>query len=223
MHPTVSLLGLISGRLLMVAVLAVAVHAAPAFAANKKDPNKEAIYRMQMQLKQVEDAKSAVEQEKAAMTRELEAFKKKASDLETGTARAQARGAKLEKELDATKSDLSAKLQAAEMKLSEMQQTLTETQRELQRAQGERQRLESNLAARTRFAEACVANNRKLNQYHVELINHAQSQGSFNALLAAEPFTQIKRVEIENILEEYRDRIDAERVGAAPRAADKMP
>ena len=44
------------------------------------------------------------------------------------------------------------------------------------------------------------------------MISRAQNRGSFDVLLEREPLTQIKRVEIENILEEYRDKIDNEQI-----------
>ena len=59
---------------------------------------------------------------------------------------------------------------------------------------------------------SCETKNKKLYQYQVELINRAQNRGSLDALLEREPLTQLKRVEIENLLEEYRDKIDNEQI-----------
>lgn len=36
-----------------------------------------------------------------------------------------------------------------------------------------------------------------------------------SSLLEQEPFTQIKRVELENLVEDYRDRLDAAKIPAA--------
>ena len=49
----------------------------------------------------------------------------------------------------------------------------------------------------------------------MELINHAQNRGSLGALLEAEPVLGFKRVEIENLLEEYRDKVDAQKINRA--------
>lgn len=202
---------------LTVALLFLAVlGAAPSAMAASKDPNKEAIRRLQIQLRQVEQARSGIEQEKSALAQELDALKKKTAGLESSAARGNRRSAKLEKELEAVRTELSTRLESAEKLLAETQAALKHNRGELQQSQAERQRLDAALAAKTAAAQRCDANNRKLYQYQVELINRAQAQGSFEALLAAEPVTQIGRVEIENILEEYRDKIDAVQAGIAP-------
>lgn len=203
-------------RLLAWTLCAAVMASSMPLAAANKDPNKEALRRLQIQVKQAEDAKAAVQAEKSALEQELAALRKKAGGLESAAARNGARSTKLEKELEATRSELSAKLEMAGQQLADSQASLKSTRADLLRVQTERQQLEAALASRTSAAQRCEANNRKLYQYHVELINHAQSQGSFSALLAVEPVTQIGRVEIENILEAYRDKIDAAQAGSAP-------
>lgn len=205
----------------LAALCIAALMSATAHAASKKDPNKEALRRMQMQVKQAQDEKAALEQEKTALGQELETLRKKTVEIESATARANRGKVAAEKETEALKrekAELGEKITQLEKQLGESQQSLRDTRQSLQGETSQRQRLEQDLGVRDRELGACETKNAKLYRYQVELIDRAQSQGSFSALLAAEPFTQIKRVEIENILEEYRDKIDAERAGAASRA-----
>lgn len=206
----------------MAALMAAAIHGAPAVAAGKKDPDKEALRRMQMQVRQAQDEKTAAEQEKAALGQELEALKKKAGEIESSVAHAKRGKAAAEKQTEALKQEktaLTEKVAALEKQFGESQQSLRETRQDLQRETSHKQRLEQTLGVRGKELESCEAKNRLLYQYQVEMINRAQSRGTLDSLLEHEPFTQFKWVEIENLLEEYRDKIDKERVVAAPRAA----
>lgn len=201
-------------RNLLIACLALLV-ASPLHAAAKKDPAKEAQRRMQMQVKQAQDEKAAVEQEKAALGQELETLKKKAGEIESSVARANRSKAAAEKEAEAlkqVKTEQSEKIAALEKQFGESQQSLRDTRQNLQQETSQKQRLEQNLGARDKELSVCETKNKKLYQYQVEMINRAQSRGSLDALLEMEPLTQVKRVEIENLLEEYRDKIDNEQI-----------
>lgn len=200
-------------RSLMIGCLALLI-ASPLHAANKKDPAKEAQRRMQMQVKQAQDEKAAVEQEKAALGKELETLKKKTGEIESSVARANRSKAAAEKEAEALKQvkiELSEKIAILEKQFSESQQSLRDTRQSLQQETSQKQRLEQNLSARGKELSVCESNNQTLYQYHVELINHAQNRGSLSVLLEAEPLLGLSRVKIENLLEQYRDKVDEQK------------
>lgn len=203
---------LISGALLTAVFLLTAV---PGHAANKKDPDKEALRRMQMQVKQAQDEKALLEQDKAALGQEMEALKKKTGDIEASVARVtrskaladeQAGNLKREKEM------LQEKISELERRLTENEHNLRDTRQNLQQETNVKQRVEQNLGTRDKELGVCETKNKKLYRYQVEMINHAQNRGSFGVLLEKEPLSQVKRVEIENLLEEYRDKIDNEQI-----------
>ena len=211
------------GALLLSALMLLA--AAPAQAANKRDPNKEALRRMQIQVQQAEDEKAALEQDKAALGKELDMLKKKTGELASSAARANQGKAKLEKEAEALRQDKAAlSEQVAQLKqdLGDSQKALHDTRQSLQQETSEKQRLAQNLATQDKAVEACETKNRMLYRYDVELINRAQRRGSLETFLEAEPVLGLKRVQIENLLEEYRDKVDAQRVDPAPLSQDKV-
>lgn len=201
-------------RNLMIGCLALLI-ASPLHAANKKDPAKEAQRRMQMQVKQAQDEKAAIEQEKAALGKELETLKKKTGEIESAAVRANRSKAAAEKEAEAlkqVKTEQSEKIATLEKQFNESQQSLRDTRQSLQQETSQKQRLEQTLGARDKELSVCEIKNKKLYQYQVELINRAQNRGSLDVLLEVEPLTQMKRVEIENLMEEYRDKIDNEQI-----------
>ena len=199
----------------------VLIVASPLYAANKKDPAKEAQRRLQMQMKQVQDEKAAVEQEKAALGKELETLKKKTGEIESSVVRANRSRAAAEKEAEALKQgkiELSEKITQLEKQFSESQLSLRDTRQSLQQETSQKQRLEQNLGTRDKELGVCETKNKKLYQYQVELLNRAQQRGSFDALLENEPIVQMKRIEMENLMEEYRDKIDKEQIVSRARS-----
>jgi chromosome segregation ATPase len=64
----------------------------------------------------------------------------------------------------------------------------------------------------------CEDKNAKLYRYNRDILSAAQDRTLWDRLMRAEPFTQLKKVELENLLEEYRDKIDAQQIIKAPTA-----
>lgn len=177
--------------------------------------NKAAIQRLQAQLRLVTQQKSDAERDKADLAAQVEASKAKLSHLQTAEAKRRAAEAALEKlrtehqaSLDALReaqqrADTEAKLHAD--LAHELAQTKTAREQENKRA-------EMEAAARSKQIAACETKNAKLYQISRDLIANYQSQRGFEAILRSEPFTQIGKVSVENMLEDTRDKVDAERI-----------
>lgn len=209
MKQKMEIIRLSSGLLLA----AVFLCASPVHAASKKDPNKDALRRLQMQIKQAQDEKAALAQEKDALANEMEALKKKTGGIEAAVARANRARSQAEEQAESLKREhaaLTEKTADLERRLAENEHSLRDTRQNLQQETSQKQRLEQTLGSREKELGVCENKNKKLYQYQVELINRAQNRGTLAALLEMEPLTQMKRVELENLLEEYRDKIDSE-------------
>ncbi|MDO9448997.1 MAG: hypothetical protein Q7J21_00820, partial [Rugosibacter sp.] len=72
--------------------------------------------------------------------------------------------------------------------------------------------LEADLKQKTQALAACEAKNAKLHGYGVDLLDKYEKKGCGAALLQADPFTQLKRVEIENLMEDYREKLDEQKL-----------
>ena len=168
----------------------------------------------------LKDEKEILAQEKAALSQEMEALKKKTGGIEASVARANRARIQADEQAESLKREkdaLTEKVADVEKRLSENEHSLRDTRQNLQQETSQKQRLEQTLGARDKELGVCETKNKKLYQYQVELINRAQNRGSLAVLLESEPLTQMKRVEIENLLEEYRDKIDNEQIVKRPR------
>ena len=94
--------------------------------------------------------------------------------------------------------------------LQDTQATLETTRRDGEQTAGE---LSSALAAQTGRADGCEDKNRKLYSVTTDLIDrYKENRGAWEKFLLSEPFTQLKSVEVENLLDEMRDSAAAARV-----------
>lgn len=87
----------------------------------------------------------------------------------------------------------------------------------LAQSQTQGKALDTDLAGCRARVDTLVAHNLKLFEIGNELLDRFEHKGVWSALKTAEPFTGLKRVELENIVQDYRFELDDQRV-AAPAA-----
>lgn len=180
--------------LMLAAIMAVA----PTQAAEKKpDPGKEQIRRLQQAQRKLEQEKVLLAQEKDAVAAELGETQKKAE----GEAR---RVASLRKELDAQRSEK----EAVAGKLAATETELRKALEQQRAAEAERRRLDALAAQQKQSIANCEEHNAKLHGQSVALLEKYQEKTCFDAALQSEPFTGLKRVEIENFVEDHREKLD---------------
>lgn len=85
----------------------------------------------------------------------------------------------------------------------------------LRQVEGERSELNANHTAQTRQLEVCETRNVKLYETALEVLDRYENKGVWEALVQREPVTQLKRVEIENLVQDYKYRMSAQRVESA--------
>jgi chromosome segregation ATPase len=125
-------------------------------------------------------------------------LEKKITSLETKAALADAQNGRLSERLAAAE----AERVALDRKQRQTFQTLQEREKEL------RQLAEDS---RLRY-DRCAEHNTRLYTIAEDVIHKYESRGVVKTLLANEPFTQIKRVELEKLVEEYKDKVDQEKL-----------
>jgi len=185
-------------------LLAAIFLASPALSAEKKtDPGREQVRRLQQ-------AQRKLEQEKAAVVTELEAEKKKPGDE---TLRASA----LKREVGALRSARDAavaKLATSEAKLAETSGELQQAQNQLLQAENERKRLQNSLAEEKQQLAVCVDRAKELRKVSATVLELYEKKSCLDSTLQHEPFTGLKRVEIENAVEDLREKLDDPRSGS---------
>lgn len=190
--------------LLATAVLAALVQTSPAFSAEKKaDPNKEQVRRLQQAQRQLEQEKIKLNEEKVAVELELGESRKKA-EIETR------RAAALGKELGT----LRGARDALATKLAETEAELRRAQ-ELQRTtDAEGKRLQNALATEKQQHVLVLERNKELHRVSGEVLGLYEKKSCFDSTLQSELLTGLKRVEIENAVEDLRDKLDSQRSGS---------
>lgn len=73
----------------------------------------------------------------------------------------------------------------------------------------ERDKLQQQLTQTTVSLNTCADRNVKMFEVNAQLIDHLQHHGVFGRVTRAEPFTQIERTRLDNLVLEDRERIDA--------------
>ena len=178
------------------------VQAAPADKAAKKE--RQALRRMQQQLNEAQQQNSALDQEKAALEETLKKAGDESESHKRSAATASARASRLEKNIEAIRREK-----------AELQGQVEELRKQNQELSGQHKRLEqqmkntSTILAREKERKSlCEANNDELYRIGRELVEWYSHKGAWNAILEAEPFTRMKSVEMENMLENYREKLE---------------
>ena len=198
-------------------------------AAEKKD---KAARRQALMMQKM---KQDMEAEKLAIQAQFDAQKKtlegqllaKNTELEltnNALVSTQRKAQNLSAELSKTQTEKSAvasKLSETQTNLETTKNTLTDLQgvhaqalADLKFNDNQRKTISSNLADTTKQLNSCAANNAKLHQFGSELIQIYDNPSRYEAVMRKEQFFQLKRVELENILQNQQDKLDEQRFSA---------
>lgn len=209
--------------------LVAALAAAPVWASGDSR-EKQMLRRMQQQVQQSEQARVQAEQDKAAaladrdsLEREVEKLKGSAKRLASErTARARA-----EADLKAAQAEietLKTRLAETEGRLAESQAQARTTAGRLAETESAKKQTESVLSGVRGDLRTCGEHNGRLYTLSRELMDRYRDKTCQDALAQAEPFTGLKKVEVENLLETWRDRADEARLtGMAEGQAGTQP
>jgi len=187
-----------------------------AWPADKKETReREAQRRAQQAVKQAQAKNAQLEQENTGLVNKLKEQEKRAQEAHSnldGFSRKHKRlGEDFAKEQSKT-ADLEARLQQTEGDLRQTRAKLAEISASQLETQNQLKAMVSEKATLGETVTVCLGKNERLYQLGRELINHVESPEGFLKALRAEPFTQIKRVELENIFQDYRDELDLNRI-----------
>jgi chromosome segregation ATPase len=201
--------------------------AGPSVQAQTARPGAGANAQLLQQLQQLASERTSLQTEAARTKKELEGVRKERDDLKKAqqalVQRSQAAAAALaqsasqraasEQELTQTK----ARMEELIAKFREALQTLRQIESE---SAGAKQ----TLATREQQLKACVDRNASLYRLNDEILTHLQHESGWSRLARAEPFTKIKRVQLENLADDYKARADDQRLApTAPATPAPQP
>ena len=197
-------------KTLLVSLLLMGLFAAPSLRAAPRDagkPDNGAVQKLQAMVKSLTSERDAAKAETAKLTAELDQLKK---DNSKAVAAADSARQQVDSELAAQKSsnaevrDRLEKTNARLLEVIEKYKELTQNKNELS---SELTALKSKQQSTEQQLNICGEHNVKLLESGKELLDRYQNKGSIGALLQDEPALQFNSVEMENIIQDYDDKL----------------
>jgi len=172
------------------------------------------------QMQQLASERTSLQAQNAKLKKDLEDLRKERDTLENGqqaldkrakvseAAVRQLEARQQQRQADPELAQTKEKLQQVVAKFRETLQTL----KEVETAQAS---AKQTLAARDQELRVCVDHNKALYKLDDEVLTHLEKQTMWTRVAATEPFTRIKRTQLENYVVESRTKAD-EHVVPAP-------
>jgi chromosome segregation ATPase len=216
-----------------VGILAVAVIAAAgswnAFAQQDDRRAREALRRMQQMQQQLTQEKAQLEQDKAKLEKgnadkekQIKQLLAKVKRTEAGTKQSEADAKQKAAEADHLKAELeSMSLKFVEQreksdKLADSYKASVETikTRDAEKVTLNSRALEQReiIGRQAQLVQVCEEKNVALYQLGTDLLQRYRNKSVMDALKQAEPFTQLEKVKMENLLQEYSEKMDARKI-----------
>lgn len=181
-------------------------------------PGNDGNARMQQQLQQLGSERTALqsanaelkaqvsklEKEAKAFTAEKDALTRRAGSAESKVSRA-----------ESGQQSVNSRLESTETRLNEVVGKYKELAEQLRVLELERNELARQAAQDGQNLKVCAERNVQLADVANEALDRYQNKGCFGALAQAEPFTGLKRAQVENAVEGYRQQIDSLKAPAA--------
>ena len=198
---------------------------APAWAANESR-EKQMLRRIQQQMQQIDQARTLAESEKAAALADKDTAERELEKIRSGVATStrqlateRAARTRIETEQKAAQSEnnvLKTRLADIEKQLAASAALQRVTAQTLAEVESAKKRTEGELSGKANKLQVCQAHNGQLYAVGREMMQKYRDKSCQDALAQAEPFTGLKKVEVENLLEIWRDRLDRETLSIQP-------
>lgn len=206
---------------IILTILLIGVHMSGTAAEKQDKAARRANILMQKMKQDMEAEKSAMqtqfEQEKKSMSEALNqaksAQRSHSAQLQGQSRRNQQLQAESQK-LTQEKAALSSQLQQLQSQLAEQAQRLEATEQQLKSAKADldvndqqRKKLVANVSTAHQRLASCEEKNSRLYAYGNDLVGLYADASTYQKIMRAEPFFQLKRVELENILQDKRTQL----------------
>ncbi|HEY4366971.1 MAG TPA: hypothetical protein VGN07_07015 [Steroidobacteraceae bacterium] len=202
--------------------LAIGAFAIEGQAQTERSGNADA--RVMQQLQQMTAEKSALQAENAKLKQDVEQLRKdlgvassaktaaegKAKALQASASHGEQSGKQAEEQLERTRGQL-----------QELVTKFRETAQALRDVETDRATVKTEFAAQQRDFKTCVDRSAGLYNLNTEILDRMEKHGFWSSVAEREPFTKIKRVELENLIDDYRYRADELKQKEQRAAADK--
>lgn len=182
--------------------------------------------RVMQQMQQLTSERASLQTENSKLKQDLEQLKK---DLKAaGADRTVAENRAKALAANATRGEASTKqaeeqLERNKEQLQELITKFRETANTLRDVESDRATIKSQLAAKEREFKTCVDRNAGLYNLNTEVLDRMENRGFWSGVAEREPFTKLKRVQLENLIGDYKYRADELKLEAAKQANTQQP
>jgi chaperonin cofactor prefoldin len=171
--------------------------------------------QLMMQYQQASTERAQLQADNSKLKKDLDDLKKQldaASKQVTASKAGVSRDAAQLAAVQAANDRGSKELADTKSKMQELIGKFRETLTQMRGIETERAQLQQQLAQSKTAFDQCADRNYSLYQVDSEVLDRYAHQGPFSYLERAEPFTRIKRAEIDNLVLEYKERAEELRV-----------
>jgi chromosome segregation ATPase len=182
--------------------------------------------RVMQQLQQLTTERVGLQAENAKLKQDLERAQKELQKATSGRAALENRARALEASAsrgEAATKQSEEQLERTRTQLQELITKFRETAQTLRDVETDRATARSQLAVKERELTTCVDRNARLYTLNAEVLDRLEGRGFWSAVGSAEPFTKLKRVQLENLIDDYRYRVEELRVEQARKSAQAAP
>jgi type I site-specific restriction endonuclease len=196
-----------TNRLILLAITTCATAPVYAQAARSGGDNARALQQMQ----QLASERTALQADNAKLKDQVSDLQKKLDKATSDSTAAAARAKNLQQESAQeveSKKQMTESLEKSRAQMQELVTHFRETAQNLKAVELERNELKGQLDVRNRDFATCVDRNVGLYEINRETLDRLDKHGFWSGVRDAEPFTQLSRARLENLIDDYRYRID---------------
>ena len=167
--------------------------------------------RVAQQLQQLSSEKAALQAENNTLKQELEQVKAQLQKSSSASKELENRNRVLQASAgrgSASSQQTEEQLERSRAQLQELVTKFRETAQTLRDVETERTAAKTQLAAKERDYKVCVDRNAGLYEINDEVLDRMEDRGFWSQLTEREPFTRIKRTQLENLIDDYRYRVE---------------
>lgn len=195
------------GSILFIALTAVAAGTVGAQTARSGGGNANAQLMQQMQ--QLASERTRLQAENTSLKKELEDTKKERDSLKTaqkGTDQRVKASAAALSESTSRREAAEQELKQTKDKMGELIAKFRETAQSLREVETERTASKQTLAVRDQELSVCKERVLTLYKLNGEILSRLENDSVWSRAARAEPFTRIKRAQMDNLVDDYKDR-----------------
>jgi len=203
--------------LLVFATLLVPNDPAHAQSARRDVANPEAVGKLQAMLRDATAQRDAAKADNAKLQEEIESLQKKLDNVKRQAVQAGKREAASEQTIERYKQSdaaLRQRIQEQQDKMQQIVEKYKELVATLREVETQRANLQMMVTSQAREIDKCVEANVALYNTGLELADAYEKKGVWRALTQAEPVAQMGRVKMENLMQDYRLRLQDAKVAA---------